>query len=465
MTLSTFPSSDYRMWQHNYDFHQAIESGDYKAVWLCGGIGSGKSVAGIIQDYKMATVWCPGGVGLLGVPDFQSFHQILYPLMQRFWPKHTWWLDRSFNDLQIKIASGGGKVASLIIRSAMNRQTVERWDGPTVDWAHLEEPSRMRMGKAAFLKTLGRMRGTSGALRPVYVTGSPRGFNWLAESWGVQEELPQLAWSQGVETKPKYFVRAAKTEWNKANPDDYFETLVEAYGETFARQELQGAILASEGRIYPNFYTKMNVIDHKRAMGLFGKTKLRTGGGDWGWRRPAALVWGGWDGDGNKIYIGDWYETRHTCEQQGEIAKRISDDHRITKWYVDPSEPENIHKWRYGYRTGIQHTRIPFVYPGINDWMAGVDAVRALLDLRGVGQLNHPGFPKGNRLGRPGLLLTEQMENTINEFRSYRDEDQKSDRPPSERAVGEDHTLDAVRYDVMGFRKKYEPKTGIAKDV
>jgi len=452
-----FPSDSYQVWQHNWDFHNACRN--KRCVWFCGGIGSGKSVAGAVESYWQAADVCPGGTGLIVVPDYSSFEDITRPLLNRFWPDAGWDIRTSRSAGRIiEVMSKKGTLSTIYVRSASDNRNVERIQGLTIDWAWIDEPSRMKVGQKAFNYTLGRMRGTSGEKRTLFVTGSPRGFNWLATAWGIKEELPPHAWQSGVDTQPDYYVRAARTAWNTENPPDYLESLIEAYGEEYARQELQGAIISSEGRIYPTFYKSVHTIDHAKAMRLFSHTHNRSGGADFGWTNPAALVWGGWDSNGWKTYIGEWYHKRKTGEEQGVAALTASQNYGITKWCCDTENPETINKWRYGFELNGKRYKVPGVKDAIKRWQPGVDAVRIQLGIHGVGKLDHPGHPPGNKLGRPGLLLSEKMVNTIEEFQSYREIEIDPDKPPREGAVGECHALDSVRYDVIDYHLKYRPK-------
>jgi hypothetical protein len=385
---------------------------------------------------------------MIVVPDYATFRDVSQPLFEELWPQSLY---------QVRIEQGGPKiycqtgegVSEILIRSAMNRQVVQRIDGPTVAWAWIDEPSRMQQGETAFNKVMGRIRQPA-EYNGVFVTGSPRGTNWIARAFDQMDRLPASAWEHGVETKPGYYIRAARTKDNSANAEGYYERLVEAYGEQYALQELEGDIVSQEGRIYPNFYEHMHVIPHALAMRLYDRTVFRAGGADWGWTNPAATIYAGRTGDYQHVVIGEFYERGERSRLQPYEAWRYTQaPHYVRRYYCDPSDPKEIDRWNQGAYVAGKKYVAPAV-PADNEWMAGTRAVRAALELRGVGELDHPAKAEGNRAGSPRLLISDRCVNLIAEIRDYREEEKSETKTPSEKAVGEDHLLDALRYYVMG---------------
>jgi hypothetical protein len=385
---------------------------------------------------------------MIVVPDYATFRDVTQPLIEELWPE-GWY--------EVKIEQGAPKIycdthktpSEILIRSAMNRQVVQRIDGPTVAWAWMDEPSRMQQGQTAFKKVLGRIRQPA-EYNGIFITGSPRGTNWIARVFDQMDRLPDNAWDHGVETKRGYYIRAARTRDNTANADGYYERLVEAYGELFARQELEGDIVSQEGRIYPNFYAGVHVVPHSVAMELFQRTTYRAGGADWGWTNPAANIYAGRTKDYEHVVVGEFYERGEKSRLQPYEAWRMTQTpHYLTRYFCDPSNPKEIDRWKQGAHVGNRRYVVSAVAAD-NDWIAGTRTIRAALEVRGVGTLDHPAHPQGNKLGRPRLYISERCVNLIKELRDYREDEKIEGKAPSEKAIGEDHAADALRYYMMG---------------
>lgn len=448
------PSNYYPNGDTTYLFHTCTA----RFKWLCGGIGSGKTYAGVIEAARQVFQHNAGKTGLIVVPDFNTFMDVDWPLIQLLWPRVKYKLTKQGAHIhKISINLGHQGISEILIRSAMNQQTVQRIDGPTVSWFWMDEPSRMLCGKQAWQKAIGRLRETGG--RPMgFLTGSPRGINWIAEAFQQEDRLPPHAWSTGCEPRRNYWIFAAKTQDNPHNADDYYESLVDAYSEEFALQELEGDIVASEGRIFPNFYRDVHVISHELAMRLMKRSTRYEGGVDFGWTNPGSLLLCGWDGDDNCTVPEEWYHRRKMAEIQGAAACALEFKYTPrgthSNWWCDHNN-ETIEKWQKGFILDRVKYRLPGAKKAIKEWQTGVDTVRNLLVVRGLGKLDHPAHNPGNKLGRPGLLVSEKCVHLIKEFLNYREPEIKQDgMAPNEMGVGHDHLLDALRYQAMGYFKR-----------
>ena len=194
VTVSCFPH------QHQYDAIEATKK--YPIVWLCGGLGSGKSHLLVHWVYMMATIWAPGCDGLIVQPDFSAFEDIFMTLWRQEVPgEGTHWklLNTKAGGRHLVIYMGNGIKTTVFVRSAMNVQSVVRIDGlTTITWAAMDEPARMLCGKTAFEKVLGRTRNPHPfGHNPLFIVGSPRGFNWLTDVLGLDSDHPPLAYTHG----------------------------------------------------------------------------------------------------------------------------------------------------------------------------------------------------------------------------------------------------------------------------
>lgn len=437
----------YRPEWHQYDFHASRKQ--YAFRWLCTGVGAGKTHAAVMEMLFLALQENAGKCGLIVVPDFATFQDVIRPAIERLWPKEVYEIRRDDNRPAIKVDTHNGP-SWIFVRSAHNRQNVDKINGVTVRWAYLEEAGRFSHGALAWKYVLARLREEGKGWRGVFVAGSPRP-GWLPRAFGVQDGLPPEAWERGYSPKDGYYIRAALTEWNDSNPVEYAETMRAVYEGAFAEQELDGQIVSPTDLIYSDFAPGLHVIPNRVADELYERRVQSLGGIDWGWTNPAAGLWMGVTGDDTWIVKGEWYERKRQAEEQGAyLAQRAAEVHR---WYADPSNPAAIEKLSRGFEWKGKRHSLP-VRPADNRWQAGVDSVRNLLHRRSG--LAHPVL--GDGIGCPRLLVAERCVHLIDEFKNYRDANDPEDgddRMPREGdTVGHDHLLDCLRYAVQSERSR-----------
>ena len=75
------------------------------------------------------------------------------------------------------------------------------------------------------------------------------------------------------------------------------------------------------------------------------KTEDRIMGVDWGFRNPAA-IWVGYLKDKVWITVDEWEKTQHTTAEIIQVIKNKISEHKITKVYPDPAEPDRIEECR-----------------------------------------------------------------------------------------------------------------------
>ena len=101
----------------------------YGHRWLCGGVGSGKSFGGGEESGEMSNTINPGKRGMIVVPNFDHFDDTLLPILKEIWPPNFEVIRRG-NKPKIMVHCGDLGISEILLRSAMNKQTVERIDGP-----------------------------------------------------------------------------------------------------------------------------------------------------------------------------------------------------------------------------------------------------------------------------------------------------------------------------------------------
>lgn len=439
---------------HQFDFHKARKTHHFR--WLCTGVGAGKTYAAVIEAYVLATVINPGCPGLIVVPDFSTYADVIKPLIQALWPEETYDFRTVMNRPAIDVYTSKG-ISRIYLRSAHNRQNVDKINGLTVAWIYLEEAGRFKCGALAWKYCLERLRYPA-PYNGIFIAASPRP-GWLPRAFDVQDGLPPEALRTGYSPKADFYVRQAKSEWNTDNPTHYAERMRAAFGEgDFARQELDGAIVQASGLIYSEFAQGLHVVSPATAARMFERScRRRIGGMDWGWTAPGAGVWGGWVEDGGSfVVLNEWYKTQCQVEQQGaEILQACPDG---TKYHGDSADPGNIDKLRRGFDWQGKWYEMD-AHPADKAWVAGTDCVRNLMHRRS--RVIHPetGVP-----GAPRLYISSDCKNLIRELREYRDaNDPEDDRPVKEgQTIGDDHAIDALRYAIYSSIIKQEAETAWA---
>lgn len=96
----------------------------------------------------------------------------------------------------------------------------------------------------------GRLR--TGQYRNLFVTGTPKGFNWVHDRF-YDDPDPSIRydgvyeWLEANGTKGVFGVPS----WlNPHNPEDYIERLEEEFDGSFFRQEVEGAFTKFDGLVY-----------------------------------------------------------------------------------------------------------------------------------------------------------------------------------------------------------------------
>jgi hypothetical protein len=156
---------------------------------LKGGEGSGKSTAGIVKDLLKIRRGCDG---ILASPDFEHFKKSIWPEFCRWCPpavviprlryrlQDDWEPTRPFR-MTFTNADGGH---SFLICGGCKEDEIGSWEGPNVNFVHLDEIRRHKTPVA--LKTFSgraRIAGPKGEPPQVYLTTTPRK-HWLWEFFG-----------------------------------------------------------------------------------------------------------------------------------------------------------------------------------------------------------------------------------------------------------------------------------------
>ncbi len=154
-----------------------------------GGEGGGKSVFGIIKDLDRVRRGCSG---CLVSPDFEHFKRSLWPEFRRWCPwdrvverqQYLQGLDRPPQKPFDLVFNNDIGTQSIIMCGGAYESEVAAWEGPNINFAHLDEMRRHKT--PALLKVIsGRVRipGPNGEPPQVWFTTTPR-YHWLFDYFG-----------------------------------------------------------------------------------------------------------------------------------------------------------------------------------------------------------------------------------------------------------------------------------------
>ncbi|MFH1603984.1 MAG: hypothetical protein ABIH03_08760 [Pseudomonadota bacterium] len=452
---------------HQWDAWEATKR--YQVVWMCGGLGAGKTWAMVWWVWLMATEWANEVDGLLFEPDFATYDDVFLQLWRQCIPgEGVLWdaVRTSAGGRHLRIHVRKSRTVTVFIRSALNMQNVVRSEGlSTVGWTAIDEPARMLCGQKAFTNSLGRSRVQipGWSYNPIFMVGSPRGLgHWTADVMGCTTDHPALGYSTCYEPdpvkKPGYAIRACRTSDNADNlAQNYERNYRIAVGEALAAQEMNASLMFASGMVLPEWRTAIHVLPHAQLLEMWQRQIQRPmGGADWGYHTAASEVCG-WTKDKELLVIDEWYEHGRTVIEQGVAMDRLTREYAarhaksgraVMPWYCDPADRGSRELLKKGFEHGGQQYVVG-AKQAKNEWQPGVDLLRNLMSVRPG--LDHPSHPPGNQLGRPGMFMSDRCTGFITEAPALRHLAKEEGKPlkdgfASADPLCDDHAVDAVRY-------------------
>lgn len=380
-----------------------------------GGIGSGKTIAGVIETITFC-INNPGCLFAIAAPTYTMLRDVDLRTFFEYCPKELI-LSYNSSDNIIKLVNG----SEILCRSCEDLRTIERLRGLNLAGFWIDEGAMVPY--MAWKVLLGRLRQVGYTLK-AWVTTSPRGFNWI--------------WSEFVEKKDdNYTLIPCSSRENPYLSKEYVDDLERSYTGVFARQEIEGQFVGFEGCVY-EFDRKIHVqMISANPNKYFNKY---IAGVDWGYTNPSVIVVMGVDSDDRLYIVEEFYKSKILIDDLVGVANQLKTKYNIQTFYCDPSEPQFIVKFRMEGLNAVK---------GNNEVVAGINEVNNRLKVRGD--------------DKPRLFVDEWCTNTIVEFENYRYPESKDLKEVKEEPVKlYDHAMDAVRYACMGasFNFNYSPTIG-----
>jgi len=417
-------SIDWQWTDYQAKVRDTLESGDHDLVVFRTGYGGGKSITGA-QWIHRGAIQIQGGESLVMGQDFQKAEATTFKVFFERLPGEDTVPDDAdgdpenspivagYNDNKKRLTYVTGHVARLGSADKWNRFAGGEFNRIWCDEvAHYENTDLYKLHE--MLVT--RQRTEAGPNTTLW-TSTGNGYNQfydVTERQVTADDEP-LPWADDMR------VIVASTEYNKLLPEDGLEKIKSQFAGTEREtQGLHGGFAAAEGLVYDQFSRQTHVTDAAWLEEHVGWDAPPIYGYDAGWNHPRVLV------QFRPTHHDQWAATKCYYET-GREFQHLCDPDNGTGWVYDHSvergqlygehEPEHLQKFS---RAGFA------VEKADKSLDEGIPYVRGRLET--------------DDEGRPGLVVSEDLTELIQEFQSYKEEHVGSSQDVP------DHVLDASRY-------------------
>lgn len=394
----------------------ALWSGDYDLVVLRTGYGGGKSLLGSRWIHRTALQ--NGGEYLVLAPDYQKGGPATYRVFFEELPGEDTVLNDAdgdpenspivagYNANEKRLTYVNGAVARLGSADKWNRYAGAEFNGIWGDEpAHYDNTNLYDLHEML----ISRQRAPEGPNVTLW-TSTGAGFNQYYDitEREVTEDDEPLPWRDRMK------VIVGSVLDNPFHPE--LEKMVSQFeGTAREAQALHGGFAAAQGLVYSQFSRKTHVVTSERADELATDRALY--GYDHGWGDPRVVV------DCRKTPYDQYliFDLFYRSESKYQAA---------VDWLIENDKPHGtVHaEHEPEHQQAFRSAGYP-CEPAIKDLDEGIPEVRRHLET--------------DNEGRPGLLVSENCTEAIQEFMSYQKEHVG-------KSVAEDHVLDSTRYLIMG---------------
>ena len=383
-----------------------IKSEDYH-LGMIGGISSGKTRAGAMRAVAAGYGWI--GDRRIPAPNLGIVTAPTYPMLRdaslrTFMEIAGDFIEHHNKSEGVTLLKNGSEILWRSVSDPDNAR------GPNASWWWGDESAMY----APLVRNImvGRLR-QFGNLGYDWQTTTPKGRNWLWQTY-VRDHADTLGWRMiRVHSRDNGFVAR-----------EFYDELEAVYHGDFAEQELAGMFVAFEGLIYHLF----DRDKHVRRSGFPTGFRRVVAGVDWGYTNPGVMLVIGFDGDDRAWLLEEVYQRRQRIEDWAVVAHGLHRKWGVETFYCDPSEPDYIAK--LNAQPGVIAVK---AYNSVNP---GLQAVQSRLAIAGD--------------GKPRLLVHGECGNTVSEFEQYQWMTNRDGTRREQVNKTNDHTMDALRYGIMG---------------
>ena len=298
-----------------------------------GGVGSGKTAAGVLRSKRHVTEWNPGETGAIVSPTVPMLRNVIEPELRKWGLLDAPGVEYRRSENRIDYPNG----ATIILESANNDRKIERLRGLNLAWAWMDEAAYQP--EKVYNVLSDRLR--VGNYRNLFATTTPRGFNWVHTTFA--EPLPDapvfdLGDGAVYRNDATTSVLGVSTRANPAHPDDYIERQERQRSGEAYQQEIEGEFVSFEGLVYKWFDPTDHVVADDELPADFDRTIY---GVDWGGSAPTAILALRQTGD-DWYAVDEFYERRVVNDTIVAELERMERDHGTGPIYCDSNEPRAI---------------------------------------------------------------------------------------------------------------------------
>ena len=391
---------------------------------LFGGVGSGKTFSNIVKGFSYAEEY-PGARILISEPTFPMVRDVLVPTIREVFGAAegiSWTLNRA--DYIITVHNG----SQILLRSAL-MQHPELLAGLNLAAFGMDEVALGdQLGTFKILQARIRQKGYP---HQGWVTGTPRGLNWVWDRWQPKPERSE-----------SYNFHYVATKENPHLDDEFLASLIESYGDTpFAQQELYGRFVSFQGLIYPAFQSTTHIATVPASWIVEA-----VGGIDIGIQSPSCIEVFGRTQNKRVYGLDEFYQRRCPLERLIETAGEMMKKWKIRRFYMDPRAKEE--------REFMARAGVPVVAAPIIDIKPGIQLISRLLER----QID----------GKYGIYFSSLQVNLISEFYIYQWKRRRAgDESYIDEPVDEhNHAQDATRYALtalLGIQRGRPQRVGLKR--
>lgn len=359
------------------------------------GVQSGKTFVGAHWSGKKI-VENPKSDGIIVAPSYKILQQATLRKFFEIFPELRVYYKGQRE--VIELPTGG----MIWIRSADNPYGIE---GISPKWWWFDEGGQASVMSWTILRSRVSMTGGQGL-----ITTTPYNVGWLYKEFyipwkdKIDKQLSFYTW-RSIDN-PRFSKEFYDAERNRLKPEE------------FARR-YEGKFEKMTGLVWD--LPKEQIID---PIDIIVKAEARIIGVDWGYENPAAIsVWYLYDNTWYKV--DEWKQSHRTTAEIIQVLKNKLSEHRATKIYPDPAEPDRIEECR----------------------RAGLPMMETNKDIKGgISQIQQT-------IREKRIFIFNNCKETIDEWSMYHYEEPQEDKESKDVPVKfNDHLCDADRYCIYSFQ-------------
>ena len=362
---------------------------------ICAGVQSGKTFTGAHWAGQKISEY-PTKDGIIAAPTYKILQ---HATMKKFF--------ETFPELRANYKEQKGEIAlptggTVYVRSADNPLGME---GITAHWFWLDEGGMCSLLTWTVLRSRVSMTGGKGL-----ITTTPYNMGWLYTDYYLRwkDKLdPSLSFFTWKSIENPYFSKEFyEAERNRLRPEE------------FARRYM-GEFHKMTGLVYD--LPQEQIIEQ---LNIAVKAEARIIGVDWGYTNPSTIVVC-YLYDNVWYIVDEWKRAKRTTAEIIQVLKNKMAEHRVTKIYPDPAEPDRIEECR---REGLPIMEVN------KDITGGISNIQQLI--------------RENR-----FFVYNTCKETIDEMSMYHypegEEGKESKEVPEK---FNDHLMDAIRYAIHSYQ-------------